>query len=104
VLRYPRTLDLVVEPLMELSAAISAGRAAFDWRTAEAALFCVRWAGRQGGCCLCRWVGEGSWSRACRLCVCVCLHGYSWIAGGLPVLVLAQRRYTRCTHAGAAAG
>ena len=35
------TLRLLVEPLMELSARVSAG-GAFDWQTAEAALHCVR--------------------------------------------------------------
>lgn len=34
-------LQLLVEPLLELSASVTSG-GAFDWRTAEAALYCVR--------------------------------------------------------------
>lgn len=36
-----RALQLLVEPLLEVSRQVSAG-GAFDWRTAEAALYCIR--------------------------------------------------------------
>jgi len=41
VVGFGRCLQLLLEPLHQLSAAVSAG-APFDWRSAEAALFCVR--------------------------------------------------------------
>lgn len=43
VLGGDRVLPLLVEPLLELSRQVaSAGQGAFDWRTAEAALYCIR--------------------------------------------------------------
>ncbi len=42
MLRFAHTLALVVAPLLEHSAAVGAGQGSFEWRTAEAALFCVR--------------------------------------------------------------
>ncbi|PSC72289.1 transportin-3 isoform X1 [Micractinium conductrix] len=41
VLGGGRMLQLLVEPLLELSKQVTSG-AAFDWRTAEAALYCIR--------------------------------------------------------------
>jgi transportin-3 len=41
VLSFGRCLGLLLEPLRQLSAAVAAG-GAFDWRAAEAALYCVR--------------------------------------------------------------
>lgn len=41
VLGGERTLQLLTEPLAAVSAQVAQG-AAFDWRTAEAALYCVR--------------------------------------------------------------
>lgn len=41
VLGGGRMLQLLVEPLLELSKQVTGG-GAFDWRTAEAALYCVR--------------------------------------------------------------
>ncbi len=41
VLGGGRMLQLLVEPLLELSKQVTGG-AAFDWRTAEAALYCIR--------------------------------------------------------------
>ncbi len=41
VLGYERCLALLVEPLAQLSAQQAQGQP-FDWRTAEATLFCVR--------------------------------------------------------------
>jgi hypothetical protein len=37
-----RILELMVEPLQAMSAALSTGGGAFDWRTVEAALYCIR--------------------------------------------------------------
>ena len=45
-------LRLLVEPLQRLSADVASGKP-FDWRAAEAALYCVRWAVRKG------WVHKG---------------------------------------------
>lgn len=41
VLGGGRMLQLLVEPLLQLSKQVTSG-AAFDWRTAEAALYCIR--------------------------------------------------------------
>ena len=53
VLGGGRTLALLVDPLLELSRKVSTGQP-FDWRTAEAALYCIRYA--RGGAYL---VGAG---------------------------------------------
>jgi len=37
-----RIMELMVEPLQEMSGAISSGKGVFDWRTAESALYCLR--------------------------------------------------------------
>lgn len=50
VIGFQQCLGLLVEPLAELSSAVAQGRAAFDWRAAEAVLFCVRWVGGGGAC------------------------------------------------------
>jgi transportin-3 len=41
VLGGERTLQLLTEPLAAVSAQVASG-GAFDWRTTEAALYCVR--------------------------------------------------------------
>ena len=43
MLGFSGCLTILLEPLHALSAAVAAG-SPFDWRAAEAALFCVRWA------------------------------------------------------------
>jgi len=42
VLLGERAISLLVEPIRELSVAVSQGQRQFDWRTVEAALYCVR--------------------------------------------------------------
>ncbi len=41
VLGGPKVLAILVEPLVRQGQAVAAG-GAFDWRTAEAALYCIR--------------------------------------------------------------
>lgn len=41
VVGFPRCLSLLLQPLHQLSADVASGQP-FDWRAAEAALFCVR--------------------------------------------------------------
>lgn len=37
-----RILELMVEPLQDMSQAVASGTQTFDWRTAESALYCIR--------------------------------------------------------------